>query len=45
MQKIINAIACITYVLTLGSIGSAYFVYKYITSPKGHEKIKKQILN
>ena len=45
MQKIINAIACITFVLTLGSIGSAYFGYKYITSPKGQEKIKKQILN
>ena len=45
MQKIINTIACITIVLTLGSIGSAYFGYKYITSPKGQEKIKKQILN
>jgi len=45
MQKIINAIACITFVLTLGSIGSAYFSYKYITSPKGQEKIKKQILD
>jgi len=45
MQKIINAIACITFVLTLGSIGSAYFGYKYITSPKGQEKIKKQIMD
>jgi len=45
MQKIINAIACLTFLLTLGSIGSAYFGYKYITSPKGQEKIKKQILN
>ena len=45
MQKIINTIACITFVLTLGSIGSAYFGYKYITSPKGQEKIKKQILD
>ena len=43
MQKIINAIACLTFLLTLGSIGSAYFGYKYITSPKGQEKIKKQI--
>ena len=45
MQKIINAIACITFVLTLGSITTVYFGYKYITSPKGQEKIKKQILN
>ena len=45
MQKIINGIACLTFLLTLGSIGSAYFGYKYITSPKGQEKIKKQILN
>lgn len=45
MQKIINAIACLTFLLTLGSIGSAYFGYKYITSPKGQEKIKKQILD
>ena len=43
MQKIINAIACITFVLTLGSIGSAYFGYKYITSPKGQEKIKNKL--
>ena len=45
MQKIINTIACITFVLTLGSITTVYFGYKYITSPKGQEKIKKQILN
>jgi len=45
MQKIINAIACITFVLTLGSITTVYFGYKYITSPKGQEKIKKQILD
>ena len=45
MQKIINGIACLTFLLTLGSIGSAYFGYKYITSPKGQEKIKKQILD
>ena len=45
MQKIINAIACITFVLTLGSITTVYFGYRYITSPKGQEKIKKQIIN
>ena len=45
MQKIINGIACLTFLLTLGSIGSAYFGYKYITSPKGQEKIKKQIMD
>ena len=45
MQKIINVIACLTFLLTLGSIGTAYFGYKYITSPKGQEKIKKQILD
>ena len=45
MQKIINAIACITLVLTLGSITTVYFGYKYITSPKGQEKIKKQIID
>jgi len=45
MQKIINVIACLTFLLTLGSIGSAYFGYKYITSPKGQEKIKKQIMD
>ncbi len=45
MQKIINAIACITFVLTLGSITTVYFAYNYITSPKGQEKIKKQILD
>ena len=45
MQKIINGIACLTFLLTLGSIGTAYFGYKYITSPKGQEKIKKQILD
>jgi len=44
-QKIINVIACLTFLLTLGTIGSAYFGYKYITSPKGQEKIKKQIMD
>ena len=45
MQKIINGIASLTFLITLGSICSAYFGYKYITSPKGQEKIKKQILD
>ena len=31
--------------LTLGSITTVYFGYKYITSPKGQEKIKKQIID
>jgi len=45
MQKIINTIACITFVLTLGSITTVYFGYKYITSPEGQAKLKKQILD
>jgi hypothetical protein len=45
MQKIINGIACLTFLLTIGAIGSAYFGYKYITSPEGQDKIKKQIIN
>ena len=45
MQKIINGLACLTFLLTIGAIGSAYFGYKYITSPEGQEKIKKQIMD
>ncbi len=44
MQKIINGIACITFLLTIGVIGIGYFGYKYITSPEGQEKLKKQII-
>ena len=44
MQKIINGIACITFLLTIGVIGTGYFGYKYITSPEGQEKLKKQII-
>ena len=45
MQKLINGLACLTFLLTVGAIGSAYFGYKYITSPEGQEKIKKQIMD
>ena len=45
MQKIINGLACLTFLLTIGAIGSAYFGYKYITSPEGQDKIKKQIMD
>ena len=45
MQKLINGLACLTFLLTIGAIGSAYFGYKYITSPEGQEKIKKQIMD
>ncbi len=45
MQKLINGLACLTFLLTIGAIGSAYFGYKYITSPEGQEKIKKQIID
>lgn len=44
MQKIINGIACITFLLIIGVIGTGYFGYKYITSPEGQEKLKKQII-
>ncbi len=40
-----NGIACLTFLLTIGAIGSAYFGYKYITSPEGQDKIKKQIID
>ena len=45
MQKLINGLACLTFLLTIGAIGSAYFGYKYITSPEGQDKIKKQIMD
>jgi len=45
MQKIINGIAFLTFLLTIGVISTGYFGYKYITSPEGQQKLKKQIMN
>ena len=44
MQKIINAIACITFVLTLGSITTVYFGYKYVTSEQFKSRVMNEIL-
>ena len=43
-QKIANAAALLSLVLVSGTIGSAYFGYKYITSPQGQTKIKNAIM-
>ena len=44
-QKIANILSIVSFVLVSSVIGGGYFSYKYITSPKGQEKIKKQILD
>tara|TARA_Y100001972_G_scaffold52523_1_gene64334 strand:- start:43 stop:279 length:237 start_codon:yes stop_codon:yes gene_type:complete len=44
-QKLINFFAVISLLASLTTLGSAYFAYKFITSPKGQEKIKSIILD
>ena len=44
-QKIINFFAVISLLASLTTLGSAYFAYKFITSPKGQEKIKNIIVD
>jgi hypothetical protein len=44
MQKIINGIACITFLLTIGVISTGYFGYKYITSPEFERTLKNKIM-
>ena len=44
-QKIANILSIVSFVLVSSVIGGGYFSYKFITSPKGQEKIKKQILD
>ena len=44
-QKIANILSIASFVLITSTLGASYFGYKYITSPKGQEKIKKQILD
>ena len=44
-QKIINFFAVISLFASLTTLGSAYFAYKFITSPKGQEKIKNIIVD
>ena len=45
LQKIINFFAVISLLASLTTLGSAYFAYKFITSPKGQEKIKNIIVD
>ena len=45
LQKIINFFAVISLFASLTTLGSAYFAYKFITSPKGQEKIKNIIVD
>ena len=44
-QKIINFFVAISLLASLTTLGSAYFAYKFITSPKGQEKIKNIIVD
>ena len=44
-QKIINFFSVISLFASLTTLGSAYFAYKFITSPKGQEKIKNIIVD
>ena len=44
-QKLINFFAVISLLASLTTLGSAYFAYKFITSPKGQEKIKNIIVD
>ena len=44
-QKIINFFAVMSLLASLTTLGSAYFAYKFLTSPKGQEKIKNIIVD
>ena len=43
-RKIFDGLAAASFVLILGTLGSAFFGYKYLTSPQGQAKIKNAIM-
>ena len=43
-RKILDGLAAARFVLILGTLGSAFFGYKYLTSPQGQAKIKNAIM-
>jgi hypothetical protein len=43
-QKIVNAVAILSLVLSGGLAGSAYFGYKYVTSEQFKNKIKNSLM-
>jgi len=44
VRKILDGLAAASFVLILGTLGSAFFGYKYLTSPQGQAKIKNAIM-
>ena len=45
MQKIINAISVVSFVLVAALTGGTVFGYLYVTNPENQEKIKKQVID
>ena len=44
MQKLFNAFAAVSMVISIGTVGSGIFAYKWATNPTNQEKIKGQII-
>lgn len=45
MRKVIDGLAIASFVLIVGTLGSGFFAYKYLTSPQGQAKIKNMIMS
>ena len=44
LRRILDGLAVLSFVLIAGTLGSAFFGYKYLTSPQGQAKIKNAIM-
>ncbi len=44
-RKILDGLAAASFVLILGTLGSGFFGYKYITSEQGKAQIKNAIMS
>ncbi len=45
MQKIINAISVVSFILVAALTGGTVFGYLYVTNPENQEKFKKQVID
>lgn len=44
IRKILDGLTVFSFLLTLGILSGGFAGYKYVTSPKGIEKIKNSIM-
>jgi len=44
IRKILDVLAALSFLLSIGILGGSFVGYKYITSPQGQAKIKNAVM-